>query len=170
MTEQPTVLIVDDRRENLSVLEDVLDRAGYRVLVAEDGKTGIAQAIRALPDVILLDITMPVLDGFGACKALKADERTKDIPVVFITARHETVDRARSIALGGVDHVTKPFRPEEVLARVHVHAKLARQSRAVKSARALLDEARAQLASSNPAVDEKLASAIAALASLDDDS
>ncbi|HEY4220525.1 MAG TPA: response regulator [Myxococcota bacterium] len=141
MTVKPTVLLVDDRRENLSVLVDVLGRAGFRVLVAEDGQAGVQQAQRARPDVILLDISMPVLDGYGACRALKADATTRDIPVVFMSARHETVDRMRGLAAGGVDHVTKPFRAEEVLARVNAHATISRQGRAIREARAQLEHA-----------------------------
>jgi DNA-binding response OmpR family regulator len=136
-----TVLLVDDRRENLSVLVDVLDRAGMRVLVAENGETGVQQALRALPDVILLDIVMPVMDGYAACRALKSDAKTRDIPVVFMSAKHETVDRVRGFAAGGVDHITKPFRAEEVLARVAAHARVSRLVRATHSARAHLEAA-----------------------------
>lgn len=141
MTARPTVLLVDDRKENLTVLVDVLSRAGMRVLVAEDGAAGVAQAIRAQPDVIVLDICMPVLDGYGACKAMKENATTRDIPVVFMSALHETVDRVRGFAVGGVDHITKPFRSEEVLARVSAHARGTQQLRAIRAARALLEGA-----------------------------
>jgi DNA-binding response OmpR family regulator len=156
-----TVLLVDDRKENLSVLVDVLRRADFRVLVAEDGEAGVAQALRALPDVILLDIVMPVLDGYAACRALKATPLTRDIPVVFMSARHETVDRVRSFAAGGVDHVTKPFRPEEVLARVTAHARLSRQSRGIREARRHLGAALA--GALDPTVIASIRAAIAAL-------
>lgn len=138
-----TILLVDDRRENLSVLVDVLSRASFRVLVAEDGAAGVAQARRVLPDVILLDIAMPVLDGYGCCQQLKEDEATRDIPVVFVSARHETVDRVRGYAVGGVDHITKPFRAEEVMARVTAWAQLSRQGRAIRQAKLLLERAAA---------------------------
>jgi two-component system cell cycle sensor histidine kinase/response regulator CckA len=158
---RPTVLLVDDRKENLSVLVDVLRRASFRVLVAEDGEAGVAQALRALPDVILLDIVMPVLDGYAACRALKANDLTRDIPVVFMSARHETVDRVRSFAAGGVDHVTKPFRAEEVLARVTAHARLSRQARSVREARIHMDAALA--GTRDPKVGASIRAAIAAL-------
>ena len=141
---KPTVLLVDDRRENLSVLVDALDRAGFRVLVAEHGAAGVEQARRALPDVIVLDVVMPVMDGYTACRALKADATTRDIPVLFMSARHETIDRVRGFAAGGIDHVTKPFRAEEVLARVTVHARLRRQTLLLQEVERALREGKAQ--------------------------
>jgi DNA-binding response OmpR family regulator len=119
-----TALIVDDKPQNLGILVDVLSRAGFRVLVAEDGAAALEQAPRAAPDVILLDIMMPGLDGYETARRLRTLPTTADVPILFVTALDQTVDRVRALAAGGVDFVTKPFRADEVLARVVSHAEL----------------------------------------------
>lgn len=119
-----TALIVDDKPQNLGVLVDVLSRAGFRVLVAEDGAAAIEQAPRAAPDVILLDIMMPGLDGYETARRLRTLRTTAEVPILFVTALDQTVDRVRALAAGGVDFITKPFRADEVLARVATHAEL----------------------------------------------
>ncbi|NEQ22968.1 MAG: response regulator, partial [Microcoleus sp. SIO2G3] len=124
MTETGVILIVDDTLTNLEVLFGCLTDAGFRILVAEDGISAIENAKYALPDLILLDILMPGLDGFETCRRLKADEATAEIPVIFMTALTETVDKVKGFNLGAVDYVTKPFQQEEVLARVQTHVNL----------------------------------------------
>ncbi|MEH1940346.1 MAG: response regulator [Nostoc sp.] len=119
--ENGIILIVDDNPTNLGVLFDFLADSGFQVLVAQDGEDAIEQIEYALPDLILLDILMPGMDGFETCYHLKAKESTKDIPVIFMTALSETVDKVRGLNLGAVDYITKPLQHEEVLARVKIH-------------------------------------------------
>ena len=113
-----TLLIVDDTPPNLSVLFDFLNDNGFKVLVAQDGKRAIQKAKYAKPDLILLDVMMPEIDGFETCKRLKSDEETQDIPIIFMTALADTVDKVKGFKLGAADYITKPIQHEEVLARV----------------------------------------------------
>ncbi|MDM8558728.1 hybrid sensor histidine kinase/response regulator [Candidatus Parabeggiatoa sp. HSG14] len=112
------LLIVDDTPANVSVLYDFLTENGFKVLVTQEGKRAIQKAQYAKPDLILLDVMMPGIDGFETCRILKSDEETKDIPVIFMTALADTVDKVKGFQLGAVDYITKPFQHEEVLARV----------------------------------------------------
>ncbi|MFT4021260.1 MAG: response regulator transcription factor [Acinetobacter sp.] len=118
---QAVILIVDDVPENLGVLHDSLDQAGYRVLVTTDGLSAIEIAHRCLPDMILMDGNMPHMDGFESCVELKASPVTQYIPVIFMTGLSETEHIVRGFQVGGVDYVTKPLNIEEVLARVKTH-------------------------------------------------
>ncbi len=126
MNSTPTLLIVDDVPANLAILIDALAREHYRVLLAESGDRAIALAARIRPDLILLDVAMPGLDGFETCRRLKADSALRDIPVIFVTAHSEVADKVEGLAAGGVDYVTKPLEPAEVIARVGVHLELRR--------------------------------------------
>lgn len=130
------VLIVDDIPENLSLLHDALDEAGYTVLVATNGESAIARAIHAQPDVILLDAVMPGLDGFEVARRLKANFATAAIPIVFMTGLTETEHVVAAFEAGGADYVTKPIRPREVLARIAAHM---HSARLMKQAREALD-------------------------------
>jgi DNA-binding response OmpR family regulator len=121
------VLIVDDVPENLSLLHDALDEAGYKVLVATNGESALARARQALPDVILLDAVMPGIDGFEVARRLKADFSTQHIPIVFMTGLTETEHVLAAFEAGSSDYVTKPIRPPEVLARIAAHVRTARQ-------------------------------------------
>jgi DNA-binding response OmpR family regulator len=121
------VLIVDDVPENLSVLHDALDEAGYKVLVATNGEAALARARQALPDIILLDAMMPGIDGFEVARRLKADFSTQHIPIVFMTGLTETEHVVAAFDAGSSDYVTKPIRPPEVLARIAAHLRTARQ-------------------------------------------
>ncbi len=127
-----TVLIVDDTPANITVLLDYLSNQGYTALVASDGESAIEQARFARPDLILLDIIMPGLDGFETCQRLKADAKTRDLPVIFLSALSETVDKVRGFKLGAVDFVNKPFKEEELLARVHTHVTLSKLQKRLK--------------------------------------
>ncbi len=124
-----TILVVDDNPANIGVLMDCLGREGYRMLVAGDGQGAVEQARLAQPDLILLDVMMPGMDGFQTAEALKGDEKTRDIPVIFITALDNSDEKVRGFQLGAVDYVTKPFQHEEVLARVGTHLALRRLQR-----------------------------------------
>ena len=124
------VLIVDDVPDNLAMLHDALDAAGYIVLVATSGEAALARAAQALPDIVLLDAMMPGMDGFEVARRLKADANTAPIPIVFMTGLTETEHLIAALAAGGVDYVTKPIKPAEVLARMGVHLGTARRARA----------------------------------------
>ncbi|MDM8551369.1 response regulator, partial [Desulfobacterales bacterium HSG2] len=119
-----TLLIVDDHPRNLAVIVDYLEDHGFPVLVAQNGESGIRRAGYARPALILLDVLMPGMDGFETCRRLKADEATKDIPVIFMTALSDTVSKVKGFEAGGVDYITKPFQVKEVLARVKTHLSL----------------------------------------------
>ena len=123
---QDNILIVDDTPANLRLLSQILSGRGYKVRAAIDGAHTLIAVQAAPPDLILLDIRMPKMDGYEVCRRLKADERTADIPVLFISALGETEDKVKAFAAGGVDYVTKPFQTKEVLARVETHLALRR--------------------------------------------
>ncbi len=128
------VLIVDDLPDNLSLLHDALDEAGYTVLVATDGPSAIARAQRSRPAIVLLDARMPGMDGFEVARRLKAEPGTAAIPIVFMTALTETEHVVAAFGAGGVDYVTKPLQPREVLARIAVHTQAARLQRQARNA------------------------------------
>jgi two-component system NtrC family sensor kinase len=121
-----TILVIDDSPTNLEVLYTTLADAGYEVLVEMDGISGIEQVEANPPDLILLDIMMPKIDGFETCRRLQADPLTKDIPIIFMTALSDTVEKVKGLQLGAVDYITKPFQQDEVLARIKVQLKLRR--------------------------------------------
>lgn len=114
------ILVVDDAPDNLRLLVSLLSQA-YDVVEAEDGETALLMAREEAPDLILLDVMMPDIDGFEVCERLKADERTRDIPVIFLTVYDKLSDKMTAFNAGGVDYVTKPFHTQEVLMRVETH-------------------------------------------------
>lgn len=118
------ILIVDDNSANLSVLSEALAAGGFEVAVATNGESAIKQALRHPPNLILLDVQMPGIDGFETCQRLKSDPMTVNIPVIFMTALAEATDKVRGLQVGAVDYITKPFQQEEVLARVKVHLQI----------------------------------------------
>ena len=130
---KPTILLVDDNPDNIEVLRGIL-RSDYRVTVALNGKKTlqIAQGGHK-PDMILLDIMMPEMDGYEVCRQLKADPRTAMIPVIFVTAKGEIEDEKKGFELGAVDYITKPVSPSIALARVHTHLELYDQNRVLES-------------------------------------
>ncbi len=128
------VLIVDDQPDNLAMLHDALDAAGYTVLVATDGMAALRRAAQADPDVVLLDAVMPGLDGFEVARRLRAGPETAHIPIVFMTGLTDTEHVLAAFDAGGTDYVTKPLRPPEVLARIAAHRAAARQARAARNA------------------------------------
>lgn len=123
------VLIVDDVPDNLSLLHDALDESGYTVLVATSGEAALQRASQALPDIVLLDAMMPGMDGFEVARRLKAMPATAHIPIVFMTGLLETEYLVAALEAGGVDYVTKPIKPREVMARMGVHLTAARRAR-----------------------------------------
>ena len=124
MTDSHSILVVDDESESLALLTDILAAEGYRVRSANSGQLALASIASRAPQLILLDIRMPGLDGFEVCRRLKASEETRNIPLMFISAAMEVEERVAGFALGAVDYITKPFRREELLARVRTHLEL----------------------------------------------
>ncbi|HEY9798689.1 MAG TPA: response regulator, partial [Leptolyngbyaceae cyanobacterium] len=112
------ILIVDDTPDNLRLLSNALTERGYKVRSVINGAMALMGAKAAPPDLILLDINMPQMNGYEVCEALKADEQTREIPVIFISALDEVLDKVRAFAVGGRDYISKPFQFEEVLARI----------------------------------------------------
>ena len=135
-----TVLVVDDDAASLSALFECLRRAGYRVLVAQDGSSALERAEHGQPALILLDVMMPELDGFETCRRLKANAATADIPVLFLTALTDTTEKLKGFGVGAVDYLTKPFQWEEVLARVRTHLRLRQAERDLIAANESLEE------------------------------
>jgi PAS domain S-box-containing protein len=115
------ILIVDDEPSNIYILNNCLCKAGFKVLTAENGETAIEQANSITPDLILLDVMMPGIDGFETCRRLKQNEVTKDTPIIFLTSRTEAVEKVKGLEVGAVDYITKPFQPKELIARVNKH-------------------------------------------------
>jgi DNA-binding response OmpR family regulator len=126
MTAKGTILVVDDESELLELLMGILVDQGYRVRPANSGKLALASVAVETPDLILLDLRMPDMDGFEVCRQLKSSENSREIPIMFISAASEVEERLDGLGLGAVDFVSKPFRREELLARVRTHMELVR--------------------------------------------
>jgi diguanylate cyclase (GGDEF)-like protein/PAS domain S-box-containing protein len=135
------ILIVDDNPENLNVLKRMLSAEDYEVRPLPSGELALRAAQAEVPDLILLDIMMPGLDGYEVCARLKADPRTRDVPVIFISALRDPEDKVRAFAAGGVDYISKPFQVDEVLARVTTHLRLSALQQALRAQNARLQEA-----------------------------
>jgi len=136
---QKTVLVIDDTAANLHVAMELLSSQGFRVLVAEDGEEGLQRARLGSPDLILLDVMMPGIDGFETCRRLKADPATREIPVVFMTALAYTEHKLTGFAVGGADYVIKPIQQEELLARVRTQLENQAAKRILKEQNRLLE-------------------------------
>jgi DNA-binding NtrC family response regulator len=134
------ILVVDDTPANVKLLVDLLSVNGFDVIAANSGTEGLERAGVDAPDLVLLDVMMPDLDGFAVCERLKANDATRDVPVIFLTALHETAEKVRAFSTGGVDYLTKPFEPRELLARVGTHLALRRASRELEEQNARLRE------------------------------
>jgi signal transduction histidine kinase len=155
------ILIVDDNPANLSVVVDYLASHSFHIMVARDGETGLRLAQQDYPDLILLDVLLPGIDGFEVCRRLKANEQTRNIPVIFMTIVTRTEDKVRGFEVGGVDYITKPFQHEEVLARVTTHLRLRELTREVEVAKESLErrvtERTAELSQANVRLEEEIA-------------
>ncbi len=141
----PTILIVDDSLSYLGALLDRLERHGFLVVLAQTAAEGLMRAEFAEPDLILLDVVMPGIDGFEACRRLKAGKATKDIPVIFMTGLTDPKQKVTGFDAGGVDYITKPFQIEEVLARINTHLALRKANRELQDMIATLAKAREEL-------------------------
>jgi two-component system sensor histidine kinase ChiS len=147
--EPDKILLVDDNATNLQVLHETLDGRGYRLLVAKNGESALAIVNKAKPSLILLDIMMPGMDGFEVCRRLQADPDTHGIPVIFLSALDDTKDKVKGLDVGAVDYVSKPFQPEEVIARVNTHLTISRLKRS-------LAEKNAELLAANDILEERV--------------
>ena len=134
------ILAVDDVPANLDVLSQALEAGGYNVLVATSGETALDLVTRIEPDLILLDVMMPGIDGFETCRRLKADEATEEIPVIFLTARNELDGVLEGFQAGGVDYISKPFQKDEVLIRIRTHLERSRMAKDLAELNALLEQ------------------------------
>jgi signal transduction histidine kinase len=123
------ILLVDDNPNNLKVLSETIQGYGWKALMANDGESAIEQAEYAHPDLIILDVMMPGIDGFETCRRLKANSITEDIPVIFMTALSNSIDKVKGLEIGAVDYITKPFQQEEVIARLKLHLKISHLTR-----------------------------------------
>ena len=137
--ENEALLLVDDNPTNLQVLYQTLETTGCKLLVAKNGETALSIAQKAAPDLILLDIMMPGIDGFEVCRRLKNDPATANIPVIFLSALSDTKDKVQGLQLGAVDYVSKPFQPDEVIARVNTHLTIHRLKREVEKKKDALE-------------------------------
>lgn len=124
ITEKTKLLIIDDQPHNLGVLFDFLTQSGFKIFVALDGESAIQRAEVTQPSLIILDVMMPIIDGFETCRRLKKNPLTKDIPIIFMTALSDTIDKVKGFRLGAVDYITKPIHQEEVLSRIETHIRL----------------------------------------------
>jgi two-component system cell cycle response regulator len=123
----PTILVADDEPINRSLIQRRLEREGYRVYVAENGREAVELTRETLPDLVILDVMMPEMDGMEACRLIKEDKLTHDIPVIFLSARDETEMKVSGLTLGANDYISKPFKAEELLARVSVSIRMKRE-------------------------------------------
>lgn len=124
MDNSDLILVVDDTPANLAILSEALNDADFEVAIATDGELAISQAKLSLPSLILLDVMMPGMDGFETCRRLKGSKVTKNIPIIFMTALSDSIDKVKGLSLGAVDYVTKPFQEAELIARVRTQLKL----------------------------------------------
>ena len=165
-----SVLVVDDEPLNVDLLAQELGAAGYRTVTAASGEQALIVAAKQRPDLILLDVMMPGKDGYAVCEALKQSDATREIPVIFLTALTDTFQKVRAFRLGAVDYVTKPFEPEELLARVRTHIALRREIEAHRRSRAtiqgMVDALRHDMVGDSPAV-KRLRQQIAQVAPTD---
>jgi PAS domain S-box-containing protein len=154
------ILVVDDDHNNLAVVRDSLVELNYTILVAEDGESAVQRADYARPDLILLDVMMPGIDGYETCRRLKSQESTKDIPVIFMTALAETGQKVKGLETGAVDYITKPFQREELLARIAVHLHNRELSKSLLEAKESLEirveERTAELAQAINALNDEI--------------
>ncbi|MBC8236042.1 SpoIIE family protein phosphatase [bacterium] len=154
------ILVVDDVSANINVVYEALTPEGYDILAAPSGEVALKIAPRAKPDLILLDIMMPSIDGFETCRRLKGNESTADIPIIFITAKSETESIVEGFQLGGVDYIIKPFQHEEVRARVRTHLTIKRLQDGLKEANDRLREANKKIAAQKQAAEQELQDAL----------
>ena len=151
-----TILVVDDVLENLRLLNTILAEEGYKVRKVRNGKMALTTVQTNPPDLILLDINMPEMDGYEVCQHLKSAEQTRDIPVIFISALDDGMDKVKAFSVGGIDYITKPFQVEEVLARVENHLTIDRLQKQLIQQNKLLKDSEAQEREKSQQLEETL--------------
>ena len=161
---KPLILIVDDTPANLQLLADILQQKGYAVRVAPSGQIALDFIQRIVPDLILLDITMPQMDGFEVCRRLKADPATRHIPIIFLTAKTQEGDETKGFELGAVDYITKPIVPPILMARVHTHLALQEARKFLERQNIILEEQVEQRTRQLAALQDAIVIAMASLA------
>lgn len=154
------ILVVDDVPDNVAVLFDFLRSHGFTVLVSESGRHALEEMAEIAPDLVLLDVMMPELDGFETCRRLKADPKFAEVPVFFMTALGDPVDKVRGLQVGAVDYITKPIFPEEVRARIQVHLELRDRNRELAEQNEKLDAAIQQKIAAEHALRDSLDRAV----------
>jgi sigma-B regulation protein RsbU (phosphoserine phosphatase) len=153
------ILVVEDNVANLKLLSRVLEKKGFEVLTAKNGEEACNLAVEQKPEILLLDVMMPVMDGFTACVWLKENEETSDIPVVFLTAKNDPVDKVKGLSLGAMDYITKPFDAVEVVARVNNQLNFMRLHRQLMQKNNQLEKAFSQLRESNEKIKKDIKAA-----------
>lgn len=144
-TQKAKILVADDTDQNREFLQNMLTIQGYEVFAAENGRYAVSIAKSKSPDLILMDVRMPELDGYQACKLLQASSRTRDIPIIFVSALDEVLDKVRAFDYGAVDYITKPIQIEELLVRINTHLTLRNLRKELEEKNALLEREKAQL-------------------------
>lgn len=150
------ILIVDDVPENLRLLHGMLGEAGYAVRGVRSGEMALTAVSGKAPDLILLDINMPDMDGYEVCRRLKADDTTQAIPIVFLSALDQPIDKVEAFDVGGIDYITKPFQVEEVLARVAMHLAHAATLRDLAERNEQLEESNRELSETNQRLEAEI--------------
>jgi PleD family two-component response regulator len=154
--EKGVIMVVDDTPENLLMLEQMLTEYGYKVRATLSSSLALKSVQTSLPDLILLDIKMPAPDGYEVCQLLKADEHTRDVPVIFISGLDEVWDKVKAFHVGGIDYITKPFQAEEVLARIETHLSLQNLQKQLRETNCKLENRVQELARSNAELQKAL--------------
>lgn len=162
MNHKGRILAVDDTPASLKLLTDLLTEDGYEVRAAINGELALHAASQNPPELVLLDIRMPAMDGYEVCRRLKAQPSTRDVPVIFVSAATESDEKVRGFTVGAIDYVTKPYQRDELLARVHTHLELNRLRNHLED---LVDERTAELKESERKLRTSLIDSITALAS-----
>ncbi len=153
--EEYTILVIDDNPTNLGVLVDYLETYDFEIMTALNGKEGIEMTRFGQPDIILLDIMMPGMNGFEVCNCLKADEKTKQIPIIFMTALTSTEDKVKAFVAGGVDYITKPIQQDEVLARITTHLQIRDMTRTLQEQNSRLHKMSDELLTANSVLSKR---------------
>jgi DNA-binding response OmpR family regulator len=161
-----TILLIDDLPENLQLLSELLTQLGYTIRSVTSGKMALKTLKVKQPDLILLDIKMPDMDGYQVCAAIKADERLRDIPIIFISALDDVLDKVKAFTVGGVDYIIKPFQIEEVVARVENQLTIQRQKKILQTEVKKRQEAEEVLYQSRALLSSVLNTALDGIAAL----
>ncbi len=151
------ILIVDDEPNNLDILNNCLNEAGFEVIIAKSGESALKRIVHIKPDLILLDVMMQGMDGFETCLRLKQNKVVQDVPIIFISAKAESVDKIEGLEMGAVDYIARPFQVNEVIARVNKHLTISNLRKQLEVQNAQLQKAKKEADSANRSKSEFLA-------------